>query len=82
VKTPTNIVTKNGNTPIYISDKPCTRCGCYEAFVFECNCGQVHSDICYNCGRFTDMVHEPVDGTDRWERRCSMGPVEHTHKTF
>lgn len=82
MKTPTNIVTRGGQTPIYISDKPCTACGCYEAFTFECNCGAVHSDVCYHCGRYTNMVHKPVDGTGRWDQRCTMGPVEHKHDTF
>jgi len=91
--TPTKLTTKLGGTPIYIADKPCTACGCFEAFVFACNCGKVHSDICYNCGRFVDMQHKSVEEMNaKWEAefpgdpppetRCAAGPVEHTHEKF
>lgn len=80
--TPTTITTGAG-TPIYIADKPCTRCGCFEAFVFECGCGAVHSDVCYNCGGYVDMQHEPLkDGGDGWTKRCTAGAVEHRHENF
>lgn len=75
--TPTKITTKIGKTPVYLADKPCTACGCFEAFVFECNCGAIHSDICYNCGRYVDMKHEPQS-----QERCEVGQVEHEHTDF
>ena len=79
VKTPTKIKT-NASTPVYMADKPCTACGCYQAFVFECNCGAVHSDVCYNCGGFVDMKHEsmPAKG-DGWSKPCPQGQIEHQH---
>ncbi len=81
--TPTHIKVEGG-TPVYIADKACTACGCYEAFVFECNCGKVHSDVCYNCGGFVDMNHDAIEkqneGLDEWwAGRCSAGIHEHTH---
>lgn len=91
--TPTDVKTNTG-TPVYIADKPCTACGCFEAFVFECNCGQVHSDICFNCGRFVDMQHKTVEELNaEWAAqfpdvpsmepaRCGVGPVEHAHDKF
>lgn len=76
---PTKIKTDVG-TPVYLADKPCTACGCYQAFVFECNCGAVHSDVCYNCGGFVDMKHAtmPAKG-DGWSKPCSQGRNEHEH---
>ena len=55
-KLPTTIKT-DGDTPVHMTARPCTACGCYQAFVFECNCGAVHSDVCYNCGGFVDIGH-------------------------
>ena len=85
--TPTKITTRDGS-PIYIADKACTACGCFEAFVFECNCGAVHSDVCYNCGGFVDVQHKPIEertpphtGIPRTER-CAVGQVEHKHGSF
>lgn len=83
-----------GTTDVYIADKPCTCCGCYEAFVFECNCGEVHSDVCYNCGRFVDIQHETVETMNEriaakaagrpmpetfLDTRCTAGATEHRH---
>jgi len=90
--TPTKLATHAG-TPIYIADKPCTCCGCFLAFVFECGCGQVHSDVCASCSRFVDMLHKPVEELNaEWEAefpgdpppetRCTAGSVEHQHDKF
>lgn len=90
--TPTKLTTKAG-TPIYVADKSCTVCGCFEAFVFECNCGQVHSDVCYHCGRYVDMQHKSVEEMNaEWaaefpgdpppETRCTAGQIEHAHDMF
>lgn len=70
----------DGDTPVHMTDLPCTACGCYQAFVFECNCGTAHSDVCYNCGGFVDMKHElmPARG-DGWSKPCGQGRIEHTH---
>jgi hypothetical protein len=79
-KLPTKIRTEGGDTPVYMSDKPCTACGCYQAYVFECNCGAVHSDVCYNCGGFVDVQHAPMPASgDGWSKPCRQGPIEHTH---
>ena len=79
-KLPTAIKT-DGNTPVHMTDRPCTACGCCQAFVFECNCGAVHSDVCYNCGGFVDVVHAPmpVNG-DGWSKPCRQGQIEHEHE--
>lgn len=81
---PTN-VKSDGGTPVYLADDACTSCGCYQAYVFECNCGAVHADVCYNCGGFVDMKHEPIEqcneGLDMWwSGRCTAGHTEHEHK--
>lgn len=73
--TPTTIRLESG-TEVYLADKPCTGCGCYEAFVFECNCGAVHSDVCYFCGLFVDMQHKPEPP----RLRCTAGHVKHSHE--
>lgn len=80
---PTSLRLDDG-TPIYLADTPCTACGCYQAYTFECNCGSVHSDVCYNCGGFVDMKHDPIEvqneGMDRpWSGRCLADRAEHTH---
>jgi hypothetical protein len=77
--TPTDIKT-SGGSPVHIADKPCTGCGCYQAFLFECGCGAVHSDVCYNCGGFVDVEHKPIpENGDGWSKRCREGAVPHTH---
>jgi hypothetical protein len=86
--TPTTIVSENGT--IYLAPKPCTCCGCFLTYEFECNCGQVHSDVCLNCNRFADMQHQSVEALNaEWEAefpgdpppdtRCTAGAVEHEH---
>ena len=84
MKTKTEITTEAGSS-VYLTDKPCTACGCHQAFVFECGCGAIHSDVCYNCGLFVDMTHDPIEvqneGLDgyAWAGRCTAGHVEHKH---
>jgi hypothetical protein len=77
-------ITTEAGTPVYLADKPCTACGCYQAYVFECNCGSVHSDVCYNCGGFVDVDHDSIEkqneGLDMWwAGRCAAGRSEHVH---
>jgi len=83
MKTPTNVTLESG-TPVYLSDQPCSACGCHQAFVFECNCGAVHNDVCYNCGKYVGIEHRPIEvsnaGLDMWwAGRCGEGAKEHTH---
>ena len=73
-------ITTTAGTPVYMADKPCTACGCYQAYAVECNCGAVHSDVCYNCGLFVDMQHAPMPTRgDGWSKPCRQGQVEHEH---
>ncbi len=85
---PTTIQLLGGGT-VFLRDEACRKCGCYEAFVFDCDCGAVHSDVCYNCGKFVDAdvppgevlapgeVREPI-----FEEHCGAGRVEHKHGAF
>lgn len=82
-KTPTSVKLDSG-TPVYLSDQPCSACGCYQAFVFECNCGAVHADVCYNCGGFKDRLHASIETQNKgldmwWSGRCTDDHKEHTH---
>lgn len=81
--TPTDIRLEDG-TPVYLADEPCRACGCHQTFVFECDCGAVHSDVCYNCGGYVDVPHDPIEeqneGVDEpWAGRCVHGRREHVH---
>lgn len=73
-------------TVIFLSNTPCTSCGCFMAAPFNCNCGQIHDYICYHCGRYTSMQHESVEQRNvkypqlEPEIRCTAGPIEHTHR--
>ena len=79
MKAPTSIKTEAG-TPVYMADKPCTACGCFQAFVFECNCGAVHADVCFNCGAYAGIDHKPLPQEGNgWAKPCSAGKTEHEH---
>lgn len=70
--------------PIFLRDNPCTACGCHQAFEFRCGCGEVHSDVCYNCGGFVDVKHVPIEEQNeglsmQWSGRCTEGTKEHVH---
>lgn len=63
---------------------PCQRCGCYMTYNFKCDCGQVHGDVCDNCG-----LRRPLSGETTPDKylslssvdvRCEMGPVAHAHR--
>jgi hypothetical protein len=64
----------------------CPRCGCHLVYLFQCNCGAVHSDTCENCGRAVDVpapASEPsFDQLDPFGLTgvvCTAGPVAHAH---
>lgn len=80
---PTSIQLDDG-TPVYLADEPCSACGCHQAYVFECGCGAVHSDVCYNCGGHVDVAHPPIEVQNeglslQWAGRCTEGVREHAH---
>lgn len=71
---------------VYLVDKPCAACGCFEVFAFDCNCGAVHSDCCYHCGGFVDYKeHLTVEASNAKypelapALRCHAGQKAHTH---
>jgi hypothetical protein len=85
---PTAIQLRSGGT-VFLRDDACKKCGCFEAFIFECNCGQVHSDVCYSCGKFVDAAIDPGEvlmlGEVResiFEQHCGAGRTEHKHEAF
>lgn len=65
---------------------PCPQCGCCMRGYFNCNCGEVHSAVCENCGRFSDLslVEFPVDPDHKLAllgaRRCENGETLHIHE--
>jgi len=62
-----------------LSPVPCPRCSCYLVRHFDCFCGEVHSDYCSNCRRWTSLeLHEYAE-MDAWNEVCRAGPVIHVH---
>jgi len=57
----------------------CPRCGCWLKTLFEGGCGQVHSDYCVNCGRFTSLPRAEHTEKCLGDRQCTFGPVMHVH---
>jgi hypothetical protein len=63
-----------------LSKTPCPRCGCLAVRLFECDCGEAHSDYCVNCGRFTSLSPTShIDLADGLYARCEQGAVPHDH---
>lgn len=63
----------------WIAAVPCPRCGCYLTRHFACNCGEVHSDYCVNCGRFTSLSPSKSIKLSPNDARCEAGPTMHAH---
>ena len=71
---------------VRIRQTGCPRCGCHLVYLFDCNCGAVHGDVCENCGRSVD-VPAPADNPsfDQLDPfglngvACAAGPVAHEH---
>lgn len=65
-----------------VNQEDCPRCGCWVVEEFKCGCGQIHADVCANCGRYAapalrrDQYAEP----DEMIPRCSLGQVLHKHE--
>jgi hypothetical protein len=59
---------------------PCQRCGCHVTWFFQCNCGEVHGDVCDNCGlkRGTDVPAKLLK-LGETDAVCAYGPVMHRH---
>lgn len=57
----------------------CPRCGCWLKSLFVCGCGDVHSDYCVNCGRFTSLPRSEHTEKNMGDRQCEFGPVMHEH---
>jgi hypothetical protein len=62
-----------------LSDTPCPRCGCYITRLFECHCGEVHSDYCDNCGRFTSIAPTESVRLSDFDDTCTHGHAAHVH---
>ncbi len=68
------------NPDTKLNDKPCPKCGCYLIANFNCFCGEVHSDYCVNCGRWTELQpNQYINFTPILDERCSIGRVYHEH---
>ncbi len=66
---------------VKLSDVPCPRCGCYLTSLFECNCGEVHSDYCANCGRFTSLPATDGVRMSDFDEKCEHGHAAHVHSS-
>lgn len=62
-----------------VSAAPCPRCGCHITHHFECFCGEVHSDYCDNCGRFTSLGPTEYTKLGDFDERCTHGTAPHAH---
>jgi hypothetical protein len=60
-------------------DGPCPRCGCHMVRLFDCDCGEVHSDYCVNCGRFTSLGATEHTEMSEYDAPCVKGLVMHDH---
>lgn len=65
---------------VEINTVDCPRCGCFLKKKFLCNCGQVHSDYCGNCGRFTSLSRTEHVEPCLFDQPCNAGPVHHDHQ--
>ena len=64
-----------------VNAEDCPRCGCWVASRFECGCGEVHADVCANCGRYTAPTlarHQYAEPDIHG--RCAQGAVLHKHE--
>jgi len=62
-----------------VSGTPCPRCGCHLVKNFKCGCGEVHSDYCVNCGRFTTLGPTEAIELGPYDARCGSGLIAHEH---
>jgi len=64
-----------------LGSEPCPRCGCWLVNQFTCNCGEVHSDHCVNCGRWTfpHLARDEYTELDETDVACTAGTVLHEH---
>jgi hypothetical protein len=67
------------NPPARLSDTACPKCGCYMTRHFECGCGEIHSDYCDNCGRFTSLALTESTQMSDFDEKCTHGAVAHNH---
>jgi hypothetical protein len=69
-----------------LNTEDCPRCGCWMIRTFKCNCGQMHGNICDNCGRWTSPTLERSEHTELVRflgigpNHCKVGPVIHAHE--
>lgn len=61
-----------------LADAACPRCACHIVREFRCNCGEVHSDYCENCGRFTACGTEFTE-LGVTDEICAHGHAMHEH---
>ena len=50
---------------------PCQRCGCHMTWYFKCGCGQVHGDVCGNCG-----LRRPLQGETTPEKYLTLSAID------
>lgn len=62
-----------------LAGEECPRCGCWCVRNFECGCGEVHSDYCVNCGRFTSLARDEHVKLSEVDVRCARGRELHDH---
>lgn len=67
------------NQETVLNDKGCSRCGCWLKKHFKCGCGDVESDYCVNCGRWTTLGQGVFVELSEYDVRCEVGSVMHEH---
>ena len=63
----------------FLATSACPRCGCFQLRHFECRCGEIHSDYCDNCGRFSSLKSDEYIELSPINVRCENGPIVHVH---
>lgn len=61
-----------------LAETPCPRCACHLVHEFRCNCGEVHGDVCENCGRFRSAGSRATE-LGITDEICTRGHAMHDH---
>ncbi len=72
-------MTNHQDPELRLVDGPCPRCGCHMVRLFDCDCGEVHSDYCVNCGRFTSLGATEHTEMSEYDAPCVKGMMMHDH---
>ena len=71
-------MTNDHEAAMKLYEDPCPRCACHVVYEFQCNCGEVHGDVCQNCGRFRSAGKRSTE-LGITDEICTHGYVMHDH---